>query len=59
MRRVRSIRWASLATVAGCGLVLVVCAVAALRGRPWAWAPGLVAAAIGLRELRALQRGLR
>ncbi|MDM8086415.1 hypothetical protein QUV83_16710 [Cellulomonas cellasea] len=55
----RSIRWASVATVGGCALVLLICAIAALRGRPWAWAPGLVAAAVGLRELRALQRGLR
>lgn len=51
-----SVRWASLATVAGCALLALVCLVAMLRGRTWAAAPGLVAVAIGFREVRVLQR---
>jgi hypothetical protein len=54
-----SMRWASLATVVGCALVALVCLVAALRGRAWALVPAVLAAAIALRELRALRRGLR
>ncbi|GAA4623272.1 hypothetical protein GCM10023113_07560 [Cellulomonas oligotrophica] len=54
--RPRAVRWASLALVAGCTLVVLVCVVAALRGRPWALAPGAVAAAIALREIRTLHR---
>jgi hypothetical protein len=51
-----SVRWASLATVAGCALLALVCLVATLRGRTWAAALGLVALAIGFREVRVLQR---
>ena len=54
--RMRSVRWASLATVVGCVLLALVCLVAVLRGRAWAWAPGLVSAAIAFREVRALRR---
>lgn len=49
-------RWSSLLLVAGCALVALVCLVAALRGRPLALVPGLVAAAIALREVRVLRR---
>lgn len=51
-----SVRWASLATVAGCGLLTLVCLAAILRGRTWAAAPALVALAIGFREVRVLRR---
>ena len=51
-----SVRWASLATVAGCGLLALVCLVAMLRGRAWAGIPGLVVTAIAFREVRVLQR---
>ncbi|HZL02890.1 MAG TPA: hypothetical protein VFC48_07170 [Cellulomonas sp.] len=51
-----SVRWASLATVAGCALLALVCLVAVLRGRTWAWVPGLVVTAIAFREVRVLQR---
>ncbi len=55
----RSVRWASVATVVGCTVVALVCVGAALRGRTWALVPGVVAAAIAFRELRALQRKVR
>ncbi|WP_197711328.1 hypothetical protein [Cellulomonas sp. WB94] len=51
-----SVRWASVATVAGCALLALVCLVAVLRGRTWAALPGLLATAIGFREVRVLQR---
>ena len=54
-----SVRWASLAslaTVAGCGLLTLVCLAAILRGRTWAAAPALVALAIGFRKVRVLRR---
>ncbi|MGW6128443.1 hypothetical protein ACWFNE_00310 [Cellulomonas sp. NPDC055163] len=54
-----SVRWASVATVVGCAVVALVCVAAAARGRTWALVPGLVAAAIGFRELRVLQRRAR
>jgi 4-hydroxybenzoate polyprenyltransferase len=50
------IRWASLLTVLLCVLVVVVCVGAALRGRRWALVVALVAAAVAVREVRALQR---
>jgi hypothetical protein len=56
---VRSVRWASVATVVGAGLIAVVALVAALRGRPWAWLPFALAAGIAVREVRYLQRVLR
>lgn len=52
-------RWASLALVAGCAVLALVCVVAALRGRPWALVPGAVVAAIALREVRTLRRADR
>jgi hypothetical protein len=56
---VRSVRWASVATVLGACLVAVVALVAALRGRHWAWLPFVLAAGIAVREVRYLQRALR
>ncbi|GIG21296.1 hypothetical protein Cch01nite_20200 [Cellulomonas chitinilytica] len=50
------IRWASLLTVLLCVVVVLVCVAAALRGRRWALVVALVAAAIAVREVRALQR---
>ena len=55
----RSVRWASLATVVGCFLLALACLVAVLRGRAWAWVPGLAAAAIAFREFRGLRRDPR
>ncbi|GIG40749.1 hypothetical protein [Cellulomonas phragmiteti] len=55
----RAVRWSSLLLVAACGLLVVVCLVAALRGRPLALAPAAVAAALALREVRRLQRARR
>lgn len=52
-------RWSSLALVVVCAVVVLVCVVAALRGRPLALLPGAVAAAVALRELRRLQRARR
>jgi hypothetical protein len=54
-----SVRWASLATVVGCALLALGCLTAVVRGRTWAWVPGLVAAAIAVREVRVLRRGRR
>lgn len=56
---VRSIRWSSIAMVAGAGAVAVLCLLVALRGRPWAWVPFVFAAAIVVREVRFLQRDRR
>lgn len=56
---VRSIPWSSLATVAGATAVAVVCLLVALRGRPWAWLPFTLAAAVAVREVRVLQRARR
>ncbi|MFI2753720.1 hypothetical protein ACGIF2_09825 [Cellulomonas sp. P22] len=55
----RSVRWASVATVAGGVVVAFACLAAVVRGRVWAWVPGLIAASVALREVRALQRGVR
>ncbi|MCC2336029.1 hypothetical protein [Cellulomonas wangsupingiae] len=55
----QSVRWSSLLLVVGCGALALVCLVAALRGRPLALVPGLVAAAVALREVRVLRRGRR
>jgi len=52
-------RWVSLAVVIGCAVVALVCLLALLRGRTWAWVPGAVAASVGVRELRALRRRAR
>lgn len=54
-----SVRWASVATVAGAVVLALVCLAAAARGRVWAWVPGIIAASVALREVRALQRGVR
>jgi len=51
--------WSSLLLVIGCGVVALVCVLAALRGRPLALVPGLVAAAVALREVRGLRRARR
>ncbi|WP_418275772.1 hypothetical protein ACNHYB_13040 [Isoptericola jiangsuensis] len=56
---VRSVRWASVATVVGAGLLALVALVAALRGRPWAWLPFVLCAGVAVREVRYLQRALR
>jgi hypothetical protein len=56
---VRAVRWASLATVVGAGLIAVVALAVALRGRTWAWLPFGLAAAIVVREVRYLQRARR
>ncbi|UZN02912.1 hypothetical protein [Cellulomonas sp. S1-8] len=58
-RGLRAVRWSSLLLVVGCGVLTLVCVAAALRGRPVALVPGLVAAAIGLREVRHLRRAGR
>ncbi|GII97825.1 hypothetical protein CLV28_2187 [Sediminihabitans luteus] len=51
------VRWDSLATVLGCGvLALVALLLGVLRGHPWAWVPCLLCAGIALREVRLLQR---
>jgi hypothetical protein len=57
--QVRSVRWASVATVVGAGLVALVALAAVLRGRVWAWVPFVLAAAIAVREVRHLQRARR
>jgi len=58
-RRRRAVPWSSLLLVIGCGVVALVCVLAALRGRPLALVPGLVAAAVALREVRGLRRARR
>jgi 4-hydroxybenzoate polyprenyltransferase len=57
--QIRSVRWASVATVVGAGLVALVALAAVLRGRGWAWVPFVLAAAIAVREVRQLQRARR
>lgn len=54
--RLRAVRWSSLLLVGVCGVLVVVCVVAALRGRPLALLPAGVAAALAAREVRRLQR---
>ncbi|PFG44531.1 hypothetical protein ATJ88_3258 [Isoptericola jiangsuensis] len=56
VRAVREVRWSSVATVVGAGVIALVALVAALRGRTWAWLPFVLAAAIAVREVRYLQR---
>ncbi|MCC2314333.1 hypothetical protein [Cellulomonas xiejunii] len=55
----RAVRWSSLLLVVVCGLVVLVCVGAALRGRPVALVPAAVAAALALREVRRLRRARR
>lgn len=42
--------------VVGALALTLVCLVAALRGRSWAWLAGLLCLAVAVRELRALRR---
>lgn len=51
--------WESFLIVVGAGLIALVSLGALLRGRVWAAVPAVIAAAIALREIRALRRGLR
>jgi hypothetical protein len=53
---VTGIRWASLATVVGGGVIFVVCLVGVLLGHPWSAVPGGLALLMAVREVRYLRR---
>jgi hypothetical protein len=53
---VTGIRWASLATVVGGGVVFVVCLVGVALGHPWSAVPGVLALLMAVREVRYLRR---
>ncbi|WP_460886396.1 hypothetical protein [Promicromonospora xylanilytica] len=50
------IRWASLATVVGGGVIFVVCLAGVVLGHPWAAVPGGLALLTAVREVRYLRR---
>lgn len=50
------IRWGSLATVVGGGVVLLVCLVGVILGHPWAAVPGVIGLLTAVREVRYLRR---
>lgn len=50
------IRWASLATVVGGGVVFLVCLVGVVLGHPWSAAPGVIGLLMAVREVRYLRR---
>jgi preprotein translocase subunit SecY len=53
---VTGIRWASLATVVGGGVVASVCLVGVLLGHPWSAVPGGLGLLMAVREVRYLRR---
>lgn len=50
------IRWGSLATVVGGGLIFVVCLVGVVLGHPWSAVPGGLGLLMAVREVRYLRR---
>ncbi|MGI5188459.1 hypothetical protein ACQEVI_09985 [Promicromonospora sp. CA-289599] len=50
------IRWASLATVVGGGVIFLVCLVGVVLGHPWSAVPGGVGLLMAVREVRYLHR---
>lgn len=50
------ILWSSVAVVLGSAVVAFVALTLLVRGRTWAWVPLVLAAGVGLREIRVLQR---
>lgn len=50
------IRWASLATVAGGGVIFLVCLVGVVLGHPWSAVPGGLGLLMAVREVRYLRR---
>jgi hypothetical protein len=53
---VTGIRWASLATVVGGGVIFLVCLVGVVLGHPWSAVPGGVGLLMAVREVRYLHR---
>ena len=50
------IRWASLATVVGGGVIFLVCLVGVVLGHPWSAIPGGLGLLMAVREVRYLRR---
>lgn len=50
------IRWKSLATVVGGGVIFLVCLVGVVLGHPWSAIPGGLALLMAVREVRYLRR---
>ncbi|MBO0899075.1 hypothetical protein J1G42_03700 [Cellulomonas sp. zg-ZUI222] len=55
-RRPQALPWPSLLLVTGCVVLVLVCLVAAVRGRPAALAPAALAGLLALREVRRVGR---
>jgi hypothetical protein len=53
---VTGIRWGSLATVVGGGVIFLVCLLAVVLGHPWAAVPGVLGLLTAVREVRYLHR---
>jgi hypothetical protein len=53
---VTGIRWASLATVVGGGVIFLVCLVGVVLGHPWSAIPGALGLLMAVREVRYLHR---
>jgi hypothetical protein len=53
---VTGIRWASLATVVGGGVIFLVCLVGVVLGHPWSAIPGGLGLLMAVREVRYLHR---
>ncbi|WP_146197466.1 hypothetical protein [Promicromonospora sp. AC04] len=50
------IRWGSLATVVGGGVIFLVCLVGVVLGHPWSAVPGVLGLLTAAREVRYLRR---
>jgi len=55
-RRPRTLSWSSLLLVTGCVVLVLVCLVVAVRGRPAALVPAALAGLLALREVRRVRR---